>query len=82
MEFLVFKRTDGALVVVPAMFQPPLACRGDGPLTFAAVCDIDLDAFTPDVVAALSADGYACIRGPDWALLATALAVSDGATHG
>jgi len=77
MEFLVFRRTDSALVVVPAMFQPPLACRRHGALTFAAVCDIDLDAFTPDVMTALALDGFACIRGPDWALLADAMSVED-----
>ena len=82
MEFLVFRRTDSALVVVPAMFQPPLACRRDGILTFAAVCDIDLDAFTPDVVAALSADGYACVRGPDWNLLADAMDLTQATEDG
>lgn len=82
MEFLVFRRTDSALVVVPAMFEPPLACRRDGMLTFAAVCDIDLDAFTPDVVAALSAHGYACVRGPDWNLLADAMDLTEATEDG
>lgn len=70
MEFLVYRRADSVLLVVPAMFRPPLACRRAGPLAFAEVCDIDLEAFTPDVVEALSTEGFACIRGPDWATLA------------
>ena len=79
MEFLVFRRADSALVVVPAMFEPPLASRRDG-LAFTAVCDIDLDAFTPDVIEALERDGFACIRGPDWQALAAAgdFAMEDG----
>ena len=79
MEFLVFRRADSALVVVPAMFEPPLASRRDG-LVFTAVCDIDLDAFTPEVIEALERDGFACIRGPDWQALAAAgdFAMEDG----
>ena len=79
MEFLVFRRADSALVVVPAMFQPPLTSRGEG-LTFAAICDIDLDAFAPEVLEALERDGFACIRGPDWQALAAAgdFAMEDG----
>lgn len=73
MELLVFRRTDSALVVVPAMFQPPLACRRDGLLVFSAVCDIEVDDFTDDVVAALARDGFAVVRGPDWDLLAHAV---------
>ncbi|MFZ5657003.1 MAG: hypothetical protein ACOY37_08115 [Pseudomonadota bacterium] len=73
MEFLVFRRTDGALVVVPAMFHPPLASRRGGLLTFDSVCDIDLDALSPDVVAALAQDGFACLRGPDWDLIEAAM---------
>lgn len=82
MDFLVFRRTDSALIVVPAMFQPPLACRRDGLLTFAAVCDIELDAFTADVVESLSTDGYACVRGPDWNLVAAAVALNDETENG
>jgi hypothetical protein len=64
------------------MFQPPVACRREGALTFAAVCDIDLDAFTPDVVTALALDGYACIRGPDWEMLAGAMDLGEESRDG
>ena len=49
-------------------------------LAFTAVCDIDLDAFTPEVIEALERDGFACIRGPDWQALAAAgdFAMEDG----
>lgn len=73
MEFLVFRRTVGALLVVPAMFHPPLASQRGSPLTFDSVCDFDLDALSPDVVAALAQDGFACIRGPDWDLIEAAM---------
>lgn len=81
MEFLVFQRTDSALLVVPAMFQPPMACRRDGALQFYAVCDIDLDTFTPEVIAALHQDGFACIRGPDWEVLANIVGQADEETE-
>ena len=73
MEFLVFSRADSALLVVPALFQPPLACRRTSSITLAAVCDLELDDFAPDVVAALARDGFASIRGPDLERVADAI---------
>ena len=70
MEFLVFRRTDSVLVVVPSMFQPPLSSRQGGTLSFAGVCEVEIGDFTPDVVAALTQDGFACIPGPDWDVIA------------
>ena len=73
MEFLVFQRTSSALIVVPAVFQPPLACQRQGPIQLVGRCDPELDDFSPFVAAALAQDGFAQVHGEDWLLLQNAL---------
>ena len=69
MDFLVFQRADSALVVVPALFQPPIACQRRGPIHLIARCGLELDDFSESVAAALARDGFADVHGTDWLLL-------------
>lgn len=66
MDFLVFQRADSALIVVPALFQPPLACQRQGPVHLVGRCELDLDDFSAAVAAALAQDGFARVDGEDW----------------
>jgi len=75
MEFLVFRRTDSALLVVPAMFQPPLACGSPRDLQTLGRCDLDLDAFSPRIVADLGLQGFALIEDRDLEVLRSQLNV-------
>lgn len=69
MEFLVFERADSALIVVPALFQPPLACQRQGPVHLVGRCDLELEDFSPAVAAALAEAGFANVDGADWLVL-------------
>ena len=69
MEFLVFQRADSALIVVPALFQPPLACQRQGPVHLVGRCDLELEDFSPAIATALAEAGFARVDGPDWHLL-------------
>lgn len=69
MEFLVFQRADCALVVVPALFQPPIACQRQGPIHLIGRVDLELDDFSAEVASALAANGFAHVHGADWLLL-------------
>lgn len=73
MEFLVFQRADSALIVVPALFQPPMACQRHGPVHLVGRCDLELEDFSPAVAAALAEEGFARVDGPDWAVLQSRL---------
>ncbi|AXK73422.1 hypothetical protein DWG18_14800 [Lysobacter sp. TY2-98] len=77
MQFLVFRRTDRALVIVPAYQRPPAACLDHGSLRFAGVCDIALHDFVPGVGQTLRQHGYASIREPDWDALAEASCLAE-----
>ena len=69
MEFLVFQRADSALIVVPALFQPPLACQRHGPIHLVGRCDLELEDFSPSTAAALAEEGFARVEGADWHML-------------
>lgn len=73
MQFLVFRRADAALLVVPTVFQPPLVSRAGGELVPLGEYDLDLDALDPGVALDLGMQGYAVVRGEDWANLEVAL---------
>lgn len=73
MQFLLFKRSDSALLVVPSLFQPPLATRAEGPLVALGVCELDVDRLDPAVTAELRRHGYAVVYGVDWAALQVTL---------
>jgi hypothetical protein len=69
MKFLVFRRADSALVVVPSMFQPPLACGGPHELQAVGHCYLDLDAFSASAITELGIHGFALIDGADLVML-------------
>ena len=66
MEFLVFRSADRALVVLPALFQPPLACRRQGDIRLVGRCDVELDDIDPAIAGALARDGYARLDDAGW----------------
>lgn len=55
----VYARIDGALVVVPALFQVPVALERSGPLRRVGAADLDLAQMPEDFVEAIGAAGYA-----------------------
>lgn len=59
----VYARLDGVLVVVPALFQVPVALERSGPLRRVGVADLDLTQMPDDVVEAMGASGYAEVYG-------------------
>ena len=67
MEFVIFERADSALLVVPAMFKAPLGCGDLQQLRPLGRCDVELEDFSPDVVASLGLHGFAQIQGDDLA---------------
>lgn len=73
MQFLVFQRADSALLVVPALFQPPLATRAEGALAPLGTCDLELEQLNPSVADSLARHGYAVVEGQEWSSLQVAI---------
>lgn len=69
MEFIIFERADSALLVVPALFQPPVACGRGAALRIVGRCDVEIEDFSPRVAAELADAGFAHVEGDDWAVL-------------
>ena len=72
MRFNVFRRSDGALVVVPALFQSPLAVAAEGELRRLGSAYVDLETLSEPLVEHIGLNGYAIARGVDEALLRSA----------
>lgn len=73
MEFVIFQRADSALLVVPALFQPPISSQASGPIHAVGRCDVELDDFSPAVAASLSEKGFAEIDDGDLQVVRSAL---------
>ncbi|MFC0677948.1 hypothetical protein ACFFGH_08855 [Lysobacter korlensis] len=65
----VYTRTDGALVVVPALFQVPVALERAGPLRRVGAADLDLAQLSDAFVNAMGVAGFAIASGEQEALL-------------
>lgn len=59
----VFARVDGVLVVVPALFQVPVALERSGPLRRVGAAEFDLAQMPQDFIEAMGASGYAEASG-------------------
>lgn len=77
MVFNVFRRPDGVLVIVPALFQPPIALEREGQLRALGEADVPLSVLTDALVEQLGVSEYAVADGVDAALLRTAAARPD-----
>lgn len=69
----VYARQDGVLVVVPALYQVPVALERTGPLRRVGSADLDLTLMPDAVVDAMGASGYAEVRGEQENLLRDAV---------
>jgi len=69
MQFNLFRRPDGALVVVPRLFKPPIALERAGGLRPIGTAHVELEHLTNDLVESIGVQGYAVASGPDEALL-------------
>lgn len=69
----VYARLDGVLVVVPALFQVPVALERSGPLRRVGAADLDLTQMPDDVVEAMGTSGYAEVCGEREALIRDAV---------
>lgn len=61
----VYTRLDGVLVVVPALFQVPVALERTGPLHRVGAADLDLAQMPDSFVDAMGALGYAEASGDE-----------------
>jgi hypothetical protein len=59
----VYARLDGVLVVVPALYQVPVALERTGPLQPVGAADLDLTLMPDAFIEAMGASGYAEARG-------------------
>jgi hypothetical protein len=59
----VYARLDGVLVVVPALYQVPVALERTGPLRSVGAADLDLTLMPDAFIEAMGASGYAEARG-------------------
>ncbi|HTH27513.1 MAG TPA: hypothetical protein VL918_03480 [Sphingobium sp.] len=71
MDIRVYRRSDAALVVVPGLFQPPVALEREGALRPLGTVEIELNLLSDELVADIGLNGYAIARGPDEALIRT-----------
>lgn len=69
MEIRVYRRADDALVVVPALFQAPVAMSREGALRFLGTADVELALLSDALVANIGLYGYAVAQGVDEALV-------------
>lgn len=65
----VYARLDGVLVVVPALFQVPVALERAGPLRQVGQADVDLGLIPDVLVDAMGTLGYAEACGEHEALI-------------
>lgn len=73
MDFVIFRRADSALLVVPALFQPPIACTLGGPMQRLGHCDLEIERFSPRVAAQLAEAGFALVTDDDLDVVRIAL---------
>lgn len=65
----VYARMDGALVVVPALFQVPVALERSGPLRRIGAADLELAELSEAFVDAMGIAGFAIASGEQEVLL-------------
>lgn len=73
----VYRRSDGALVIVPALFQPPIALEREGRLVLLGEADVELAGLSDALVEQLGLHGYAVAGEVDAAGLRLAVAKAD-----
>lgn len=73
----VYRRSDGALVIVPALFQPPIALEREGALVLLGEADIGLAGLSDALVEQLGLHGYAIAGDVDAAALRLAVEEAD-----
>ncbi|WP_144817004.1 hypothetical protein [Aerolutibacter ruishenii] len=87
MELRVYRRADDALVVVPSLFQSPLALSKHSALRQIGVATVELAHLGESLVADIGIHGYAIATGADEALIrmcvdrATAAGAVPGVAH-
>lgn len=69
----VYARLDGVLVVVPALYQVPVALERTGPLRPVGAADMDLTLMPNAFIEAMGASGYAEARGEQELLIRSAV---------
>lgn len=69
----VYSRVDGVLVVVPALFQVPVALERAGPLRRVGAADLDLAQMPDEFVEAIGATGFAEACGEQETLIRDAV---------
>lgn len=72
----IYRRPDGALVIVPALFQPPIALEREGMLVLLGEADVELAGLSDAVVEQLGLQGYAVAGEVDAAILRHAVAAA------
>lgn len=68
-DFQVFERADGALVLVPMLFQLPQALEAEGPLRAIGAVQLPLTALSRELVEGMALRFYGVACGADAQLL-------------
>lgn len=75
MHMRIYRRSDGRTVMVPALFQSPVAIQREGALAAMGLVDVDLLEFSETLIDAMGEAGYAVAEGRDAAVINAALAM-------
>lgn len=73
----VFGRPDGTLVIVPALFQPPMVLEREGALRLLGQADVELSALSDSLVEQLGLSGYAVAGNADAPIIRAAVVALD-----
>ena len=79
MNFHVFERADGALLLLPSVLDPPGAHADLRPL---GALDCDLSIFSAELVTELGLHGRAMVLGHDRELLVSRMRLADASATG
>jgi hypothetical protein len=77
MQMRLYRRADGRMVVVPALYHEPMALRREGALTRLGAVDIELLEVSDALVEGMGVHGYAVACPEDEAVLVSGLARVD-----
>ena len=80
MNFHVFERADGALLLLPSVLDPPGAHAAD--LRPLGALDCDLSIFSAELVTELGLHGRAMVQGHDRELLVARMRLADASAAG
>lgn len=80
-DFRVFERPDGALVLVPSLFQLPQSLEDEGMLRPMGTVEVDIERLSRELVELIARNFYGVAHGADAELVRGKLAPSHRPSH-